>query len=201
MNPRHPIRRTAPPIPIWALALVALGAAYRIAVPVFDLPWNTAPLMAMAFGGALLAGGRAWWMPVLVLLISDLVLGLLRPGEGLALYTLVSALFYLAAARAGVFVGKRTRHWLALWSGTLLCALLFYLVSNTYAWAIDPGYAKTASAWWQSQTTGLPQYAPPAWVFLRNSILADTLWCVAAGLVQFFVGLAPSREAIEPTAR
>ncbi len=178
-----PPARPAALSPVWVLALVALGAGYRVAVPVFGLPWNSAPLMAMAFGGGMLLGPRFWWAPALVLLASDFALGLLFPGGGIAGYTLMSALFYLATARAGSAAGRSLRLWPAMWCGTLLCGILFYLLANTYSWALQPGYAKTLAGWWQSQTTGLPEFSPPAWVFLRNSLLADTLWCVLAGTV------------------
>ncbi len=169
--------------PIWGLALVALGVGYRVAVPVFDLPWNSAPLMAMAFGGAMLLGVRFWWIPVAALLAGDLALGLMTPGGGIGGYTLMSALFYLAAAWLGAKAGRGPRLWPALWCGTLLCGLLFYVLANTYTWLALPAYAKTFAGWWQSQTTGLPEFSPPAWVFLRNSLLADTAWCVLAGIV------------------
>ncbi len=174
-------RRTALS-PLWVIALVLLGAGYRVAVPVFDLPWNTAPLMAMAFGGGMLLGTRFWWVPALVLVVGDLAIGLLFPGDGIATYTLVSALIYLAAAWCGGVAGRKVPIWPAMWCGTLLCGVLFYLVANTFSWAVLPGYAKSLAGWWQSQTTGLPEFSPPAWVFLRNSLIADTLWCLLAGL-------------------
>lgn len=168
--------------PLWVIALVLLGAGYRVAVPVFGLPWNTAPLMAMAFGGGMLLGTRFWWVPALVLVVGDLAIGLLFPGDGIATYTLISALVYLAAAWCGGVAGRKAPIWPAMWCGTLLCGVLFYLVANTFSWAVLPGYAKSLAGWWQSQTTGLPEFSPPAWVFLRNSLIADTLWCLLAGL-------------------
>ncbi|HRQ90083.1 MAG TPA: hypothetical protein PLA50_14890 [Bacteroidia bacterium] len=172
---------------VWTLALVALGACYRVAAPVFEFPVNTAPLMALSFGGAMLLGWRFWWVPVAALLASDLALGWLLPGSGIGGYTLMSALLYAGSAWLGGFVGSKKTSWPALWFGTLGCGVLFYLAANTYAWLLTPDYAKTLAGWWQSQTTGLPQFSPPAWFFLRNSLIADTLWCGIAALVHLAV--------------
>lgn len=175
-------KRLASLSPLWVICLVALGAGYRIAVPVFELPWNSAPLMALTFGGSLFLGARIWYLPALIMLISDLVLGWLYPGDGLAAYTLTSALFYLFTARVGAWAGERRSPWPTLWLGTLLSGVGFYLWSNTITWIVLPEYAKTLAGWWQCQTIGLPQFTP-AWVFLRNSLIADTLWCLLAGVI------------------
>lgn len=176
----HPSRRISF---LGALLLVCAGLAYRIAIPVFGLAWNSAPLMAIAFGGGLLLGMRSWWIPALALIASDLILGLIISGGGVGTYTLMSALIYTGAAWCGAWVGKSSRTWLVMWSGTLVSGIIFYIVANTFSWLTMPEYAKTLAGWWQSQTTGLPQYTPPAWAFLRNALLGDTFWCVIAGLL------------------
>lgn len=167
----------------WIVALLLLGAGYRVAAPLLDLPGNTAPLMAIAFGGAMLIGLRFWWVPLLLLLASDLLLGVFLPGGGMGGYTLMSALFYGAVAYVGAKAGRHLRLWPMMWCGTLLCGVLFYGLANTYSWLVLPEYPKSLAGWWQSQTTGLPQFSPPAWVFLRNSLIADSIWCGFAGLV------------------
>jgi lysylphosphatidylglycerol synthetase-like protein (DUF2156 family) len=169
--------------PLWVAGLIGFGVAYRFAAPALGLPWNTAPLLAMAFGGGLFLGARLWWLPVAALVLSDLVLGMASPGEGIGWYSLVSAAFYALAASLGSLVRGRLPLGPTLWAGTLLCGVLFYGAANTLTWLILPEYAKSLAGWWQSQTTGLPQYSPPAWVFLRNSLLADSAWCAIAWLV------------------
>lgn len=147
--------------------------------------------MAVCFGGALLLGARFWWLPIVLLVGSDLFLGLTR-GTGVGNYTLMSAGFYavvaFVASRFGQWSG---RTWPALWCGTLLASVGFYVFANTFSWMVSPEYAKSIAGWWQSQTTGLPQYSPQAWVFLRNALIADTIWCVIAGLL-FFRKSAPA---------
>lgn len=182
--------RTSPPLTA-VLALVFIGAAYRVAAPSLGWPVNTAPLMALSFGGALLLGWRFAWVPVLALLASDAALGLFGSG-GLGGYTLMSAGFYLCTALVGAFAGARLKVWPLLWCGTLACGIAFYLAANTYSWLLWPGYEKTLTGWWQCQTTGLPEYSPPTWVFLRNALIADSAWCGIAGLVWLVSGRRPS---------
>lgn len=174
--------------PSWVLLLVAIGVVYRFAAPLLGLPWNTAPILAMAFGGGILLGSRFWWMPVLALIASDLALGLLSPGGGIGWHTLVSTVFYGLAAVLGAASRWRLPIAPTLWAGTMICGVLFYAVANTFTWLALPEYAKSFAGWWQSQTTGLPQYSPPAWVFLRNSLIADTAWSAVALLAWQVLG-------------
>lgn len=178
------------------LALVLLGAAYRVAAPSLEWPVNSAPLMALSFGGALLLGWRFAWVPVLALLASDFALGCFENGGGFGGYTLMSAGFYLLTAFIGASVGSRSKSLAGLWCGTLVCGIAFYLAANTYSWLFWPGYEKSLAGWWQSQTTGLPEFSPPAWVFLRNALIADSLWCGLAALFRF----APRRQHSEAFA-
>ena len=168
----------------WLLPLLILTVGYRVATSSVDFLGNTAPLMAIAFGGAMLLGPRFWWIPVALLLASDLALGFfLGAGGGIGSYTLMSAVFYIVVAFLGGLAGRREKIWPMMWCGTLLCGLLFYIVANTYSWFVGAGYAMTPAGWWQAQTTGVPGINPPAWMFLRNALIADSIWCGLAGLL------------------
>jgi hypothetical protein len=165
------------------LLLVTVG--YRIIASHYDFLGNTAPLMAIAFGGALLLGARFWWVPVILLVVSDLLLGFWHGSGGVGGYTLFSIVFYLAVAWTAGKIGRSETMWPLLWCGTLLCSVLFYGFANTYSWMLWPGYEKSLAGWWQSQTIGVPGVNPPAWMFLRNALIADSIWCVIAGLTFF----------------
>ncbi|NLT69994.1 MAG: hypothetical protein GXX91_04790 [Verrucomicrobiaceae bacterium] len=170
----------------WLLPLLVLTVGYRVATSSVDFLGNTAPLMAITFGGAMLLGPRFWWLPVALLLTSDLALGLFHGGgSGIGSYTLMSAVFYIVVALLGGKAGRREKIWPMMWCGTLLFGLLFYVVANTYSWLVWPGYAMTPAGWWQAQTTGVPGINPPAWMFLRNALIADSIWCGLAGLLYF----------------
>src|SRR5690606_32197297 len=110
----------------WLLPLLVLTVGYRVATSSVDFLGNTAPLMAITFGGAMLLGPRFWWLPVALLLTSDLALGLFHGGgSGIGCYTLMSAVFYIVVALLGGTPGRREIIWPMMWCGTLLCGLLF----------------------------------------------------------------------------
>jgi hypothetical protein len=169
----------------WLLPLLILTVGYRVFASSFDYLGNTAPLMAIAFGSAMLLGVRFWWLPVVLLVVSDLILGFFSESGGPGGYTLMSAGFYTLVAFIGGRAGRVEKIWPMMWCGTLLCGVLFYGVANTYSWAMWPGYEKSLAGWWQSQTTGVPGINPPAWMFLRNALIADSIWCGIAGLLFF----------------
>ncbi len=196
-NTTEQLSRKGNPLSIpLVLLLVVITVSYRVIASSFDFLGNTAPLMAIAFGGAMLLGARFWWLPVLLLVVSDLILGFVNGSGGIGGYTLISAFFYLSVAWVGGRAGSRERIWPMMWCGTLFCGILFYVVANTYSFLAWPGYEKSLAGWWQSQTIGNPNFAPPAWVFLRNALVADSIWCALAGLLFFW---NPKRVATEST--
>jgi len=166
-------------------SLLLITVAYRLLASHYDFLGNTAPLMAIAFGGALLMGSGFWFVPVLLLVVSDLVLGFWHGQGGVGGYTLMSMTFYLVVSWIGGRAGQREKIWPMMWMGTLSCSVLFYLFANTYSWLMWPGYEKSIAGWWQSQTIGVPGINPPAWMFLRNALIADSIWCALAGLLFF----------------
>ncbi|MCB1230581.1 MAG: hypothetical protein KDN19_09960 [Verrucomicrobiae bacterium] len=167
----------------WIAALMLLTIGYRVWVAESDADhlWNTAPLMATCFGGGLLLGWRFCWVPALLLLVSDIFLGLSHD-TGVGTYTLTSAVAYTAFACLGAAIGRGTlgKHWWVMVAGTLTSSVLFYVLGNTWAWLSMPEYAKSFAGWWQSQTVGLPGPWPPSLFFLRNALIGDTIWCLFA---------------------
>ena len=79
----------------------------------------------------------------------------------------------------------RNRARVALLPASILGSLIFYVVTNTGSWIIEPAYAKTLAGWAQALTTGLPGY-PPTWTFFRSTLISDLLFtalfilCMAA---------------------
>jgi hypothetical protein len=68
-----------------------------------------------------------------------------------------------------------------------LGAALFYMLTNTLSWWMDPGYAKNLAGWIQALFTGLPGY-PPSWDFFRNTLLSGGLFTA------LFAGAAKATE-------
>ena len=132
-----------------------------------------APVMGFALcGGAFLPRHLALWLPAVAILLSGAVVNTLTGWPLVNVFSIVVAVSSVAVAAAGAAIKKKAS--LAALLGTsILCTVLFHLVSNTVSFFIDPGYAKTLAGWWQCQTIGLPQYAPQTWVFTVRQICGD----------------------------
>lgn len=169
---------------VWALLVFTV--IYRIVASQIPALSNTSPAMALCFGGGLLLGRKFWWIPAVLMLGSDLLIGFLNGGGGIGSYTVMTILLFCGAAWLGSrCAGWSGKTWPAMWCGVLLSSVVFYVAANTFAWIGAPEYSKSLAGWWQSQTVGLPQY-PPSWLFLRNTLIGDSIWCALAGLVFFF---------------
>jgi hypothetical protein len=179
---------------LYIVSLLLIVVAYRIFAADYPaLLGNTAPVMAMCFGGGLLLGRRFWWVPALLMVGSDLVLGL-ASGTGLGAHTVFTVVFFTVIAFAASQIGKHPS-WMTMLGGTLVCSVLFYLAANTFAWIqMSQVYPQTLAGWWQAQTLGVPGY-PPSWTFLRNALIGDTIWCFLAAPLFFARSLrAPESE-------
>lgn len=170
---------------VWALIIFTV--VYRIFASQVPSLSNSSPTMALCFGGGLLLGRKFWWLPAVLILGSDFLIGLRNGGGGIGLYTLLTVTLFCGAAWFGNISSRwNGRTWPTMWCGVLACSIIFYAAANTFVWVAYPGYAKTLAGWWQSQTVGLPQYSPQSWVFLRNAVIGDSAWCLLAGLLFFF---------------
>lgn len=172
-----------------ALALVLFAALFRV-LPTLDFSFaNISPVMAIAFCGAVYFRGRWMWaVPFVALALSDLYVNHFYAqayGYQLPLLGYVArfACFALAIA-LGAWVATR-KSWLWLLNGSLLGALLFYLVTNTQSWWTDPFYAKSLAGWWQALTIGHPEF-PPTIYFFRNTLFGDLMFTgLFAGLMEW----------------
>ena len=166
-------------MPVAALLLVVLAAGYRLLAVHEPALLNLAPLMALAFCSAVYASDKRWWaVPFAALALSDLYLNhhyaVVYGDTWSAGSILVNLACYAAALGIGALVARR-RSWPNLFSGALGASLLFYLATNTAAWAADPFYTKTVAGWWQALTVGRPEFPPTLW-FFRNTLLGDLLF-------------------------
>lgn len=176
-----------------ALVTVFLGVLALSRLPGM-LPENFSAAYAVAFcAGLYLRGRLGWWLPLGMLLGTDVLLNLFyyhRPLlDG---YMALKTLAFVGIVALGRLF-KPGMAWWKLIGGGLLGALLFYLVSNTASWLYDPGYPKTLAGWWQALTTGLPSY-PPTWTFFRNTLLSGGLF------TSLFVGSMKLNTASESKA-
>jgi hypothetical protein len=158
------------------------------------LPENFSAAYALAFCGGLYFGRfMAWWLPLGVLLGTDILLNIFYYHQPiLDGYMLLKTLAFIGIIGLGRLFKPRMSAW-RLIGGGLLGAVLFYLVTNTAAWLHDPGYPKTLAGLWQALTTGLPGY-PPTWTFFRNTLMSGGLFTA------LFVGSMKLNEAAESKA-
>lgn len=140
---------------------------------------NISPVMALAFCGAIyFKDRRLWLVPFIALTLSDLYINWFYEREYGHEWNLSGFLARTACFAAALWIGSwvaRRKSWLWLLNGSLLGAILFYLVTNTQSWLADPFYAKTLAGWWQALTVGHPEY-PPTIYFFRNTLFGDLMF-------------------------
>jgi len=138
------------------------------------LPQNFSAAHALLFCVAFwLSGWMGWVLPLATIIVNWMIL----------------ALFVVLAKWLA-----RRRSYGRVFLGTLLGALLFYLVSNTVSWLTDPGYAKTIAGWVQALTVGLPGFAPTWWFGLKSLFSAGLFTGLFAGAMKWSEAL----DAAEP---
>lgn len=138
---------------------------------------NFTPLMAFAFAGSIvLPKSVPWWSWFFILLGVDMISlgwGLsVGSGEGLLAY----ACYALAA-----WIGSGMRDHTSVLEtliGTLVCSVLFYIVTNSLSWWTEVAYSKSLAGWVQALTVGVPNVHPTTLEFFRNSLIADLIGAV-----------------------
>ena len=66
--------------------------------------------------------------------------------------------------------------------GGVAGAFVFHIVTCSFAWWSNPAYAKTLNGLIQAISVGLPGF-PPAYLFLKNSIVSSILFTFVMGWV------------------
>ena len=141
------------------IALVVLGVTLRL-VP--HIP-NFAPIGAIAlFGGAILSWRIALWLPLVVMFISDVILGFYQGIEFTWLGFLLVAVFGMLLSRRG-FLARISL-------GVLGIGIIFFIVSNFGVWLTSGMYSHTWAGLVQCYYMALP--------FFRMSFLSDMFYSV-----------------------
>jgi hypothetical protein len=157
---------------------------------------DVSPLMALAFVGAMYFPRKwGWLVGLAALVITDLAFGKLDlkaigqiPTLWVVMGIALPGVLYVAASGFGIWIAQR-KSLVRILAGSVVCSVVFYVATNTFAWALDSvilghtdGYAPTFAGWLQSNTTGIPGYAP-SWMFLRNAIAGDLFFALVLLLV------------------
>ncbi len=124
---------------------------------------NFAPIGAIAFfGGAVLPLGLAWWLPVTIMVISDLVIGL----HDTIFFT------WLGFTLVGLYgmLWRGSNNWLRASVGAIGGATIFYVVSNFGVWMVGNMYPHTWQGFIDCYVAAIP--------FFRTSLAADLTYSV-----------------------
>jgi hypothetical protein len=165
------------------------------------LPENFSAAYALMFcAGVYFPGRLAWWLPLSVMLVTDLGINLYYQQElGLSVFgtTMLVCLGanYVAYA-ALIWLGRRFSSrdkLLTMLGGGLVGAILFYILTNTVAWLFNPfhnlEYTRSLAGWFTALTKGTAGY-PQTWEFFRNTMISGGLF---TGL---FAGAVKLNEAV-----
>lgn len=159
-----------------AILLIALLSAFRVIGSAFPtvLP-NFQPLPALILCSFIfLKGHQRWAVPTIVWLLTDPVTSLLQQRPVLGWHHL-AIVCGLAATIAIAAVVRRRPTTLPVLGAAAASAVVFYFMTNLVSFVTDPLYPKSFEGFIQAQWTG-PIGLGPTWVFLRNLVIANTLF-------------------------
>lgn len=156
------------------------------------MPPNFSAVYALVFCAPVFFRGRLGWaLPLTFVVGSDLALNVwYQWGLGIQAFTPVT-LVYLAGnyiAYTLLFILGRQFNaktsLIRLIGGGLLGAILFYLVTNSLSWLLNPfhnvEYTRTLAGWIRALTRGVGDW-PATWEFFRNSLLSGALFTALFG--------------------
>jgi hypothetical protein len=158
-------------LPAIFIAVFALSRIPGLMPPNFSVAYAFAFCAGVFFDGAL-----AWWLPLGIMLVTDVALNLFYYHVApFGFYLVLNYAVYAVLIALGKWFGRKSSL-LKLLGGGLLGAVIFYLVTNTLSWLQDTAYAKTLAGWIQALTTGRPDWHPTAWEMFRNTLLSGGLF-------------------------
>ena len=159
------------------------------------LPQNFSAAHALLFCAAFwLPGWMGWVLPLATIIVTDILLNVFAYDVTVLDPRLVTNWMILALFVVLAKWLARRRSYGRVFLGTLFGALLFYLVSNSVSWMVNPAYAKTIAGWVQALTVGLPGF-PPTWVFGLKTLLGTGLF---TGLFAGSMKLSEAMDVTEP---
>lgn len=146
------------------------------------MPLNFSAAYALLFcAGVYFPGRLGWWLPLTAMAVADAALSFYywkTFGISFQWYQLTNYAVYLALIGLGRSF-KPASSWLKLFTGGIVGSLLFYLITNTAAWLLNPfgnpEYTRDIAGWFIALTQGTAGH-PPTWEFLRNTLLSGGLF-------------------------
>ena len=132
--------------------------------------------------GVYLSPALAWWLPLAVIVATDVALNFYWQARGVEhvwAWSGIRSLLVNYLVYAGIiWLGRRFKpqsKFLSLLGGGILGALIFFLITNTVAWLQNPEYGKSLSGWLIALIKGTSGW-PQTWEFFRNTLLSGGLF-------------------------
>jgi len=127
-------------------------------------PVNFTPVGALGlFAGAFLARKIAWLIPLIVLFISDVLIGLYEPVSMLFVY-----LGFFSSTLIGHYFLSKRRSGLSLFGSSLGAAVIFFIFSNFGTWLSGTLYPMTLHGLVECYIMALP--------FFGNTLISTILY-------------------------
>ena len=148
---------------------------------------NFSAVYALVFcAGVYFTGAMAWWLPLVVMVGTDLALNAYYASLGSDVWnskTLIYQLFNYSAYAVMFWLGRRFKpgsSFISLLGGGILGALLFYLITNTASWFFNPFQNpeyqnKSLLSLILALTKGTAGW-PQTWEFFRNTLMSGGLF-------------------------
>jgi len=165
---------------ILTIILIVFGVGMRL----LPHPPNFAPILAIGlFAGAYLDRKYAFWLPIAIMLISDLFLGFYNP---IVMFSVYGS--FILAVGLGFWI-KKHKNFSNIFAGTLAGSLAFFFSTNFAVWAATPLYTKT----W----TGLLNCYIMAIPFFRNSLAGDLVYvAILFGVYELVYYILKNRQFV-----
>jgi len=164
------------------------------------VPINCAPIAALFVASFFLQKLRGVAVASIIWLLSYPFLSLLQGHS----FTdgLFSSILGLAAVVGVAVMTKKSGFGSksAIFLGSILGVIAFYLVTNCVSWLGMPIYERSLTGFVQAQWTGHPSFLMPTWAFLRNSLIGNSIFAglIVLSLWKWDYALSPaSRKRVE----
>ena len=145
------------------------------------MPPNFSAAYALVFcAGVFVRHSAGWWVPLVLMAITDLALNFLYYHVAPKWYQLGGYVAYVLIIGLGR-KHKPSQSILRIACGGILSALLFYIITNTFSWLLNPysapEYTKDLAGWLNALISGTGAGTwPQTWEFFRNTLLSSGLF-------------------------
>ena len=174
------------------------------------MPWNFSTVYALVFcAGVYFPRRLVWWLPILTIFITDLLLNCYYHAHNHTPIFSKELLGNYASYFVLIWLGRRfspKASFISLVGGGLLGAIVFYIVSNTLSWFINPfqnpEYTRNFVGWLVALTRGTAHYSYPikmqTWELFRNTLASGGLFTALFAGAMKLLGAAEPAEEKEP---